>query len=463
MKALLFLVAVLTAAPLALSSQSFDEIAEAELRGLRCGFVFALFHEGRMSSLEAFGRTGPETEEPLTPQHLFAFPALTEVLLGATIQALSDAEVLDLDAPISRYMPLLSPGLGGIHLRQLLNHTSGLDDARVPEDQEWSRTMDLLNDRALFTQPGFIYSHSRYSFPLILRVVEKAVGIPFPEIVSQTILTPLGMTQSTFDPVQAREWGLVKGLTMNQDESSPYQEVEANGEMNGLPVLFTTATDVLRFLLSWMEGGIRGTPPWESYVEDDDLPGNPGGRNGLRIGRWEGHLRAYRTGRGMGMGSAFHIFPEAGTALVSWGIGSYPSRTTAFALDRIAETLGPGTLTQDERLDRAVERLGLDRIQTQGDSGIVEIPEPTQPHHDLGWAGTYLNGEYKVELRNGSGGLVYFNGEDELPATAEQDGSMVALRADGLVRVVFHLEVDRAGRRYVRLRNKAFLHTDDGG
>ncbi len=52
-------------------------------------------------------------------------------------------------------------------------------------------------------------------------------------------------------------------------------------------------------------------------------------------------------------------------------------------------------------------------------------------------------------------------GEDEMPATPGEDGSMVAQRADGLVRVIFRLEVDRAGRRYVRLRNKAFLHTDD--
>ena len=33
--------------------------------------------------------------------------------------------------------------------------------------------MDELSDRALVTEPGFIFSRSRYSFPLVVRVIEQ--------------------------------------------------------------------------------------------------------------------------------------------------------------------------------------------------------------------------------------------------------------------------------------------------
>jgi hypothetical protein len=76
----------------------------------------------------------------------------------------------------------------------------------------------------------------------------------------------------------------------------------------------------------------------------------------------------------------------------------------------------------------------------------------------------YVNGEYKVELRGSEGGgLIYFTGDDELPVTPGPDGAMMAIREDGRVRIAFRLETDRAGRRYVRLGNKAFLHAEDAG
>ena len=164
------------------------------------------------------------------------------------------------------------------------------------------------------------------------------------------------------------------------------------------------------------------------------------------------------------MGAAFPIFPEANTAVLAWGIGSQPPRTTNLALDRVADALGPGDQTPDEALDRAVRSMGLDRLRAEAEPenpDASQSPGEVLPHHQRGWAGIYLNGEYKVELRQGDQGLIYFTGEDELPVTPGTNGTMTAIRADGRVRIGFRLEVDRAGRRYVRQGAKAFLHMGD--
>jgi hypothetical protein len=231
-------------------------------------------------------------------------------------------------------------------------------------------------------------------------------------------------------------------------------------------VLFSTAGDVIQFLASWMSGAMRGSPPWidATLEEDFRLPGDPGFRSGIQVDRYAGHLRVFRSGLGLGMGAAFHLFPEANAAVLAWGIGSQPSRTTNLALERVADALGPGDQTPDEALDRALSVMGLEAFREGAEPVNAEASEPpveVLPHHPKGWAGTYLNGEFKIELRQGDRGLVYFTGEDELPVTPGPNGAVTAIRADGRVRIGFRLEADRAGRRYVRQGAKAFLHMGD--
>jgi len=449
-----------------IGGQSIDEVARSEIRGLRSGLVLAVTQNGQITFLEAYGRAGPEAEDLLNPDQAFAFPAFSEVLLGALAQAMADVGALDLNAPLSTYLPLLSPKLGRIRLFQLLDHSGGLDDAQLLEEQTWEQALDQLNDRAVFTEPGFIHSRSRYSFPLLLRVVEKAAEASFRDLVTQAILDPLEMNRSTFDLEEARGLGLVSGLAPNTDASSPYRKVLPAEVLDGLPVLFTTATDVLRFLTSWMSGGIRGTTPWSnpSLEAVASLPGDTGFRSGVWVQEDQGQVSVRRTATGLGMGVAFHFFPSATTAVISMGVGSSPPRTMALAVERIADAIRPANENPDEALDRAVAALGLEEAREGKDSIGAQATEQKIPYHPKGWVGMYVNGEYKVELRGSEGGgLIYFTGDDELPVTPGTEGAMTAIRDDGRVRIAFRLETDSAGRRYVRLGNKAFLHSEDAG
>jgi CubicO group peptidase (beta-lactamase class C family) len=435
-------------------AQELDEVVASDLRGRQTGLVMAIYAAGEIGVLQAFGSPTPNREKALSADQIFPFPALTEVLIGITIEALADAEVLALDAPISRYLSGLSPRLGQITLDQLLTHTGGLDDAQVREDQTWADALDELRDWALVTEPGAVYSRSRYSFPLAMRVVEEAVGEPFADIATAAVLGPLTMESSTFDLDRAKERGLIDGLGVSTSSESPFLLIAAKSESQGLPVLFTTAEDVTRLLAAWMTAGIRGTPPW-ARTDSIPVPNPTEFRAGVHLDEFQGHLRVDLTTPGMGFGAGFYMFPEAKIGLMVWGTFAVPGRTALFAQERIISALPAGQPDTPEASDTA---------------GSGPEPEPSSadgiPPHAVGWSGEYRNGEEKVELRQMGEGLAYIHGTDVLELASGPGGRMTVLWSDGrATSMTFRLLLDRKGRRYV-LRgtgtsSKAFLHKDD--
>lgn len=72
---------------------------------------------------------------PVTPDTLFRIASTTKLLVGTAILRLVESGTLDLDAPVSAYLPWFhfsQPGMEDqITLRHLLSHTSGLCTFRM--------------------------------------------------------------------------------------------------------------------------------------------------------------------------------------------------------------------------------------------------------------------------------------------------------------------------------------------
>jgi CubicO group peptidase (beta-lactamase class C family) len=432
------------------------------------GLVVAAYDQGELGLLRGFGKVSADSDVTMSPHHLFPIPVLSELLIGVLAGALHEGEVLNLDAPISSYMPGLTAGLGRLHLSQLLTHTSGLDDAAPPEDDGWVEIIDDLDDRALFTEPGAIFSHSRYSYPLALRVLEAATQMPFRELVIEAILGPLGMDRSTFDPDAAVEMGLVQGFSLTYDPVPVFRAAEIKTELEGIPVLFSTSADVLRFLVAWMDGGIRGQSPLKVIPEGTpSIPGSPGlFGGGVWVDEYRGLLRVSRTQTGSGLSSrapfppkpgvgvGIHLFPHSRSAFVIWGVGRVPARTSLFILEKLSMEVA-----LRGEIGMGFPSPGLERMLSNEPPDIGPLE---------GWAGLYVNGEYFVELRAVENGLVYVVGTEILELREEEGGTIAAKAPVGPVAFRLRFLRDADGRHYVILpdihgNDRAYLHEDDKG
>ena len=125
------LLALLVAAPLHAAGgpdfAAIDAYIEQELKrsGLP-GMALAIVKDGQVVHVRGFGRAHPNGD-PVTPETPFLIGSLTKSFTALAVMQLAEAGLLELDAPVRRYLPEVA--LEGITLRHLLAHTSGIPTA----------------------------------------------------------------------------------------------------------------------------------------------------------------------------------------------------------------------------------------------------------------------------------------------------------------------------------------------
>ena len=113
---------------------------------------------------------------------------------------LRDDGKLSLDDPVSKYVPGVSEG-DRITIRQLLSHTSGLQDF-WPQDYEFTdmtvsttpqHIVDKWAKKPLDFQPGTRWQYSNTGYVVAGMIAEKVSGEPLLTFLNQRIFAPLGM------------------------------------------------------------------------------------------------------------------------------------------------------------------------------------------------------------------------------------------------------------------------------
>jgi CubicO group peptidase (beta-lactamase class C family) len=133
--------------------------------------------------------------------------SITKPFVGTAIMQLVERGVVDLDAPVVKYLPyfrLADDRCNSITVRQMVTHTSGMPDV---DDYEWDKPQydegalgryvrSLTNQKLLFV-PGERVQYSNMAFEILGDLVAKASGESFDDYVHRHILAPLKMTDST--------------------------------------------------------------------------------------------------------------------------------------------------------------------------------------------------------------------------------------------------------------------------
>jgi CubicO group peptidase (beta-lactamase class C family) len=117
--------------------------------------------------------------------------------------------VIDLDAPISRYLPAYPDKGHPITARQLAGHTAGVRHYRegydeLLNDQHFNtitESLSLFRDDPLLFEPGTEMRYSSFGFNLLAAVMEAAANRPFLELMQAEVFDPFGMESTTADDV----------------------------------------------------------------------------------------------------------------------------------------------------------------------------------------------------------------------------------------------------------------------
>ncbi|NNM59253.1 MAG: beta-lactamase family protein [Legionellales bacterium] len=165
------------------------------------------------------GLADREAEKKVNAKTIFRFSSLTKPIVTAAALALVEKGKLDLDLPITTWLPNFQPKLksgviANITLRHLLNHTSGLTYGFLSEDNEPYHSAGVsdgldeavlsleenLNRLALVPlmfEPGTNWCYS-VSTDVVGAILEKCCNMPLPEIIKRYVTEPLGMHDTVF-------------------------------------------------------------------------------------------------------------------------------------------------------------------------------------------------------------------------------------------------------------------------
>jgi CubicO group peptidase (beta-lactamase class C family) len=242
-----------------------DAAVRAGIRkGIYPGAVVVIGNSRELLHAERYGRFtwNPRSSRPRSDSTLWDLASLTKVVgtTGAAMR-LVDAGVLQLDAPVARYIPAFTgAGRELVTVRMLLNHTSGLRAYlpffRTATTRE-EAVAQLVAD-PLARLPGTSAVYSDLNAILLGLVIEHATGERFDSVVAREVLEPLGMRQTLFRPPAS--------LWHRTAPSGNVGKVPVAGQVNDLNAvlfggaaghagLFGTGRDLARYAQAWLRLG----------------------------------------------------------------------------------------------------------------------------------------------------------------------------------------------------------------
>ena len=164
--------------------------------------VVASGPKGRIEA--AAGVADIATGAALTPEHRFRIGSVTKIFVAPLVLRLVQEGLLELDGDAA-------PFAEGITIRQLLNHTSGLDDFmgdpiaffepyRRDPGHRWELTardeLELVLAKPRLFPPGEGWAYHGSNYVVLRLLVEQATGTSLRDALRDRILGPLGLERT---------------------------------------------------------------------------------------------------------------------------------------------------------------------------------------------------------------------------------------------------------------------------
>ena len=158
---------------------------------------------------QGFGTADPKTGKPATAETVYRIGSVSKLFTDIAIMQLVERGELNLDAPITDYLPEFKPRnpFGTpITLRQLMSHRSGLlreppiGHYLDPTEPSLAATVGSLNDTELFFPPN---SHTKYSnaaIGVVGYLLQVRSHQPYAKYLKASVLDPIGLHHSSFEP-----------------------------------------------------------------------------------------------------------------------------------------------------------------------------------------------------------------------------------------------------------------------
>jgi CubicO group peptidase (beta-lactamase class C family) len=230
------------------------------------GMSVAVVRDTQVIYAKGFGWADVEARRPVTPQTIFYIASTTKSFTGLAAVLLDEQGRLDLDAPLSRYLPtarLQSPlNPDSITLRSLLSHTHGIDN-NGPIIFRTAYSGEHTNDQLISllaahppAKTGREYVYGNIGYNIGALAMDATLGESWRDVLQRLIFAPLGMTSTSAYVSRAPRDRLAQPYRWQPTGfvRAPYNKGDANMQAAG--GLVSTAADMARWLEAHINDGV---------------------------------------------------------------------------------------------------------------------------------------------------------------------------------------------------------------
>ena len=418
------------------------------------------------------GVANRNTGVPVTPNTLFQIGSNTKLYTATLVMQLVDEGLVDLDAPVKRYLKdweLADPkARDAITVRHLMTHTSGIEGDYFDDfgrgDDGVERFVASLGSIGVVYPPGELWSYCNTGWTMLGRIVEVLRGEPYHKALRDRILTPIGAPKTTvlMEEMLAHSCAVGHAITPRAPEPVvPPAVVMSFSHAPAGSMTASTPAEVLAFVRMHLDGGKSRTKAQVLSAQSVQM-------------MQQMQAKFPRTGLGAGMGLGWMLGEWDGERVIGHGGGTIgqlsflqilPDRP--FAVCLLTNCMTGGGLWRD-----------LSRYLYPLFAGVnpTELPkEPVvAPKIDVAkYTGTFKRFGWTYEVKTEDGRLVAVaTPEGSVAALGSQEMSIPLRPIDkelflanqgGEDVLAQFLDFDRSGRpRYLYVGSRVARRTGDG-
>lgn len=309
----------------------------------------AIVRGGEIVFARAYGKQSETNAAPVTDAP-YQIASISKQFTAAAILLLEDAGKLSLDDKVSKYVPGITGG-DTISIRQLLSHTSGLQDY-WPQDFSFkdmaapvapAGIVDKWARKPLDFAPGTQWQYSNTGYVVAGLIVEKVSGQPLLAYLDSRIFKPLG--------IKAMDQDLAIGPKYPQGYGraalGPVRPVvpAAHGWLFAAGELSMSARDLAKWDVARINRSVLPADDWA--VQETPVKLIDGSTNGYGLGVSAGTANGRRfiehSGEAVGFLSENIVYPDDKAAIVVF-TNSWSSEAFQVIAQGIAKAVLPAPI-----------------------------------------------------------------------------------------------------------------------
>jgi CubicO group peptidase (beta-lactamase class C family) len=186
------------------------------------GFAVAVTDRERLLSFTAAGWADLGRRRPVEEGTLFELGSIGKTFTAVVTLQLVDEGVLDLDAPVTDYLPWFEvrTAYKPIAVQHLLTHTAGLiRGADMTADSRFD--VWALRETETGFAPGERHYYSNVGYRTLGYLLEEATGTPYRELLCSRILDPLGLASTEPEITVEMRGRMAIGYDRLHDDRTP--------------------------------------------------------------------------------------------------------------------------------------------------------------------------------------------------------------------------------------------------